>query len=53
MGWTSREKICTIPLCLQHSGGSHCPHLNVQARFVINEKANNELLQKYKDICEI
>lgn len=30
-----------------------CPHLNVQARFMVNEEANNELLQKYKDICEI
>lgn len=30
-----------------------CPHLNIQARFMIDEEANNELLQKYKDICEI
>ena len=30
-----------------------CPHLNIQARFMIDEEADNELLQKYKDICEI
>lgn len=30
-----------------------CPNLSIQARFMINEEANNELLQKYKDICEI
>lgn len=30
-----------------------CPNLKSQARFLIDEEANNELLQKYKDICEI
>ena len=30
-----------------------CPNLKSQARFLIDEEMNNDLLQKYKDICEI
>ena len=30
-----------------------CPNLKSQARYLIDEEMNNELLQKYKDICEI
>lgn len=30
-----------------------CPNLKSQARFLIDEEMNNDLLQKYKDICKI
>lgn len=30
-----------------------CPNLKSQVRFLIDEEMNNDLLQKYKDICEI
>ena len=30
-----------------------CPNLKSQARFLIAEETNNDLLQKYKDICEL
>ena len=30
-----------------------CPNLKSQARYLVDEEMNNELLQKYKDICEI
>lgn len=31
----------------------NCPHLSTQAKYYINDNANNGLLQEYKDICEI
>ena len=30
-----------------------CPNLKSQARYLVDAEMNNELLQKYKDICEI